>query len=212
MQSLQTILNLEAGKNQCIVTYGTSLTDGAAWVKDLKARLEEKYPGLATVINSGKGAMWSQWGVENLSERVLSHRPDMVFIEFAINDAYLPYETTLDQCRNRLEAMIDRILEVNEKCDIVLMTMNPPVGASLEVRPIFNEYYDVYRSVAKEWDLPLIDHFVAWNAILTENPEQFHQWVPDNIHPIAEGSLAVTAKGVQKLLYNGGKKLRCESQ
>lgn len=63
-------------------------------------RLQERYPGLATVINSAKSAMWSQWGVDHLSERVLAYKPDMVFIEFAINDAYLPYETNLDQCRS----------------------------------------------------------------------------------------------------------------
>ncbi|MBP1964911.1 SGNH/GDSL hydrolase family protein [Paenibacillus aceris] len=203
MPNLQTIRNLKDGKNQCIVTYGTSLTDGAAWVEDLNAQLAEHYPGLATVINSAKAAMWSQWGMDNLSEKVLAHKPDMVFIEFAINDAYLPYETTLEQCRSRLEAMIDSILEINPWCDIVLMTMNPPVGGSLDVRPIFNDYYDVYRSVAKERQLSLIDHFAAWHSILNEDPDQFHRWVPDSIHPIAEGSLAVTAKGVQHLLFNG---------
>lgn len=202
MPSLQTMLNLENGKSQCIVTYGTSLTDGAVWVEDLDAQLEKRYPGLATVINSAKAAMWSQWGVENLADKILIHKPDMVFIEFAINDAYLPYETTLDQCRSRLERMIESILEINSQCDIVLMTMNPPVGGSLDVRPNFNEYYELYHSVAKERELSLIDHFAAWNAILVENPDQFHQWVPDSIHPIAEGSLAVTAKGVQQFLFD----------
>lgn len=203
---MKTILHLEDGRSQCIITYGTSLTDGAAWVEDMRAQLEDRYPGLATVINSGKGGMWSQWGVENLSEKVLDYKPDMVFIEFAINDSYLPYETTLDQCRSRLESMIDRIVEINPHCEIVLMTMNPPVGLSLEIRPNFNAYYDVYRLVAKERNLPLIDHFIEWNAILNEDQEQFHQWVPDSIHPIAEGSLAVTAKGVQKLLFNSYRK------
>ncbi|OCT15209.1 hypothetical protein A8709_13995 [Paenibacillus pectinilyticus] len=201
MHALKTIANLEAGKSQCIITYGTSLTDGAAWVEDMNTQLQERYPGLTTVINSAKAAMWSQWAIDNLSEKVLAHKPDLVFIEFAINDAYLPYETTIDQCRSRLVSMIDQIVECNPACEIVLMTMNPPVGGSLELRPAFNNYYDVYRLVAKERELHLIDHFEQWNAILQHNLEQFRQWVPDTIHPIPEGSLAVTAKGVRELLF-----------
>ncbi|MCJ8013004.1 SGNH/GDSL hydrolase family protein [Paenibacillus sp. KQZ6P-2] len=201
MCALRTIGQLDAGISQCVVTYGTSLTEGGAWVDELRTQLQERYPGRATVINSGKNGMWSEWGVQNLSERVLDHNPDMVFIEFAINDAYLPYETSLEQSRSRLEHMISSILEKNDNCDIVLMTMNPPVGDSLEIRPNFHEYYEVYRSVAKEKNLPIIDHFVEWSALYNQDRALFDRWIPDSIHPIPEGSIKVTAKGIEKFLF-----------
>jgi len=199
---LKTIQNLKKMEPQCIVAYGTSLTAQEFWVDELRALLAKRYPELATVINSAEGAMWSEWGVDNLENRVLVHRPDMVFIEFAMNDAYLPYNTGLEQCKYRLEVMIERIWETNRSCDIILMTMNPPIGEHLTIRPRIEEYYDVYRTVAKERNLPLIDHYAAWKLILEHDEERFQRLVPDGIHPAPIGDKAVTIVGVEKLLFH----------
>lgn len=98
--------------------------------------------------------------------------------------------------------MINRIKETNDSCDILLMTMNPPVGEPLAARPHFNEYYQVYRSVAEERNLSLIDHFVEWNAICNEDRERFDRLVPDGIHPSTEGDKDVTVRGIEKTLFN----------
>ena len=103
---------LAAGQPQTVVTYGTSLTAGGAWVAQLKQALDQRFPRLVTVINSGQGGMWSKWGVDNLDARVISKKPDAVFIEFAINDAFLKYETHPADARKNLETMIDRAAQV----------------------------------------------------------------------------------------------------
>lgn len=46
------VTNLEAGKKQTVVTYGTSLTAEGAWVRQLSAELNRQYPELATVGDS----------------------------------------------------------------------------------------------------------------------------------------------------------------
>ena len=177
------VQNLKAGKPQHVVTYGTSLTAGGAWVGLLRAALEKRYPGLATVTNSGAGAMWSQWGVENLRERVLDKRSDALFIEFAVNDAYLPYETSVEVCRLNLEYIIERTLAAHPGCEIVLMTMNPCIGVHFEQRPRIEDYYQVYRDVARERGLILIDHYPNWRPILDNDRETFGRYVPDGLHP-----------------------------
>ena len=65
----QLVDNLKAGQAQTVVTYGTSLTSGGAWVRQLGQALEARWPGKAKVINSGAGGMWSTWGVDNLDDR-----------------------------------------------------------------------------------------------------------------------------------------------
>jgi acyl-CoA thioesterase I len=200
-KACQLILNLEAGKKQHIVTYGTSLTAGGAWVGQMKDQLDKKYPGLVTVTNSGQGGMWSQWGVDNLDARVLQKNPDAVFIEFAINDAFLPYKTTVEQCRKNLETMIDRIQKQNAACQVILMTMNPPVGVHREQRPKVEDYYQVYRDVAKERKLLLIDHYPVWKAILDKDKPTFDKYVPDGIHPGEEGCKMVITPGIGKALF-----------
>lgn len=85
------IKSLEKGENQKIVIYGTGLFAAKeGWTAMLEGSLNARYPGKAEVVNSAQSAMWSTWGVENLCERVLEQKPNMVIIEFAMNDAYLP--------------------------------------------------------------------------------------------------------------------------
>ena len=185
------VANLDAGKQQTVVTYGTSLTADGAWVRQVHAALDARYPGKTKFINSGKAAMWSQWGKDNLDQLVISNKPDTVFIEFAINDAFLDFKTSVEQARSNLENMVGRILKSNAACEIVLMVMNPPIGVHLEHRPKFKDYYQIYRDVAKTRKLLLIDHYPKWMKILNKNPELFKKYVPDGIHPADEGCKSV---------------------
>ena len=189
---------LAAGERQTLVAYGTSLTAGGAWVGQLKAALDKAYPGQATVINSGRGAMWSTWGVENLDQRVIAKNPDTVFIEFGINDAFLRYKTSVARARTNLVEMIDRIEEARPGCEIVLMTMNPPIRVHLERRPNIEAYYGMYREVAAERGLRLIDHEPRWRALLESDPKRFDELVPDGIHPGAAGCGEVITPAIWK--------------
>ena len=177
--------NLKSGKHQTIVVYGTSLSASPeGWPSMLEKEIDKRYPSLIRVENMAKGAMWSTWGVQNLDERVLSKNPDLVLIEFAINDAYLPYKTTPKTCRLNLEYMIDRILDQNPQCDVVIQIMNMPTGIHFhEHRPDFETYNTVYRKVARKRKLLLIDHTTYWKPILEKGLPEYLKLVPDGIHP-----------------------------
>ena len=194
------VSNLEAGKKQAVVTYGTSLTAGGAWVGQLSAELKRHYSELPLVINSGKGAMWSKWGVDNLDARVIAKNPDTVFIEFTINDAFLKYNTSVSQARSNLLNMVDRILATNKTCEIILMVMNPPIGVHLTSRPNIEAYNQMVRDVAAERSLTLIDHYPDWQKILKADPKQFTALVPDGIHPNAEGCKQVILPNILRAL------------
>ncbi|MFP6583890.1 MAG: SGNH/GDSL hydrolase family protein [Candidatus Hydrogenedentota bacterium] len=201
-QATGLIGHLEAGDERTIVTYGTSLTaePWSTWVSDVQTDLDRVYPGQVTIINGAKGGMWSTWGVENLVPRVLRKRPNLVLIEFGINDAYLEYETSVEQARINLIDMINGIQQWNPRCEIILMTMNPPIEVHLERRPDYEEYYEMYRDVAKERDLLLIDHQRRWEKILRRKPELFDRYVPDGIHPGPEGCSEVITPAILKAL------------
>lgn len=194
------IANLKAGKTQTVVVYGTSLTAGGAWVQQLQQALNQAYPEKAKVINSGKSAMWSKWGVDNLDKLVIEKKPDTVLIEFGINDAFLKYNTSVEQAQKNLENMIERILKSNSQCEIVLMVMNPPIGGHLESRPNIKDYYQMYRDVAKTRKLLLIDHYPNWEKILNSDAALFNKYVPDGIHPNAEGCEMVITPEITKAL------------
>lgn len=185
------ISQLQNGQNIRIVAYGTSLTEGGSWVNDLKIKCDLLFPQQTTVINSGGSGQWSKWGVENLKDKVLSHRPDIVFIEFAVNDSVTRFQSNVREAKNNLEFMINQILLKNNSCEIILMTMTPadkhPIGHRSH-RTNIEDYYEMYRAVAKQKNLLLIDFYPIWKSLQQSNPALYEQYMPDGIHPTDEGN------------------------
>ena len=185
------VQHLDTGKKQTIVTFGTSLTAIGAWVDQLATVLEQTYPGQATVINGAQGGANSDWGVKSLEQKVLSHQPDTVLIEFAVNDAVSKRRTNVEHARTNLEQIISRILKANPHAEIILQVMNVPVGHTRTGRPNLDAYNQMYRDVAKERGYRLIDHWPNWQTLLEEDPLRFVAFVPDTIHPVRTGALAI---------------------
>lgn len=197
------VTQLEAGTKQVVVAYGTSLTSDGAWVAQMTEVLNQRFPGLATVINSGASGQWSGWGVTNLENRVLSKQPDTVFIEYAINDCAEHFKGTVEIARNNLESMIESIRKTNPQCEIILMAMTPGDGfpeGHRSYRKGIEGYYEMYRSVAKERKLMLIDHYPNWKALESRDRALFQKFVPDTIHPTAEGCSKVVTPVILEAL------------
>jgi lysophospholipase L1-like esterase len=195
--------NLDNGKSQVIVAYGTSLTASGGWVRQLSKVLKKRYPNLTTVINSGGAGKWSKWGIDNLDKLVIQQKPDTVFLEFCINDSVERFHCSVGQARKNLETMITRILKQNPKCEIILMTMTPgnkyPPGHRSHRKDI-ELYYAMYRAVAKERGLMLIDHYPNWIALQTKHKKLFAKYVPDTIHPTPTGCKKIVTPVIIKAL------------
>ncbi len=203
--------NLEAGKTQTVVVYGTSLTAGGQWVLDLKNGLHDRHPGRVTVVNSGLSGQASNTALAQLEARVLAHKPDTVFIEFAINDAFAfdaghgDHGISVEKSQSNLNQLIDAIHRSNPAAEIILQTMNPAWDApndnqSASRRAKLTAYYDGYRKVAAARGLPLIDHHANWSRLQTSDQARFELYIPDGVHPNAAGSTAITFPAIQAAL------------
>ncbi|GEM_PF-5958125 len=201
----QVIRNLEAGKQQTLVAFGTSLTAGGAWVGLLDAYLKARYPGLAMVFNEGASGHSSKYGL-TLMKNVTRHAPDAVFIEFSMNDAYYPAQNGFtegvpaDSSLINLARIIDSIKAVNPACEIIPQTMDLPLGIHLQRRPKIAAYYAGYRAFSRTAKLTLADHEPNWRAIAGFDTGFYLSWLPDSIHPNAEASAAITFPGVLSVL------------
>jgi len=184
------ITSLERGEPRSIVIYGTSLSKGGGWVLQMKEALDQRFPGLVTLTNMAKGGQNSKWGIGNLQERVLSLEPDVVFLEFAINDAAVRSHMTLQESRANLELMIDRISTALPACEIILQVMSPVVGVpddAPNARRNQEAYHQIYRDVASKRKLRLIDHTAAWQKLLKQEGEAgFRRYAQDGVHPNAD--------------------------
>ncbi len=174
---------LAAGKRQRIVVYGTSLTANSAWPADLQETLRASYGRKAKVINAAGGGKDSRWGLANLSQRVIRQRPDVVFIEFTINDALAESRLSVSESMANLTAMITQIRHERPHCDLVVMIMNPPTGAALQKRPDIAAYASGYRRVAKNFACRLIDFSPTWGDIIQNDPDRWKAYAPDGLHP-----------------------------
>ncbi|MCA8990971.1 MAG: alpha/beta hydrolase fold domain-containing protein [Planctomycetaceae bacterium] len=197
---------LESGKSQTVVVYGTSVSIGGQWAKEVQVYFDRLYPNQVTFINSARSGMHSNWGVENLQERVLEHQPDLVFIEFAINDAATKHGISTDDCRRNLDTMVKELRQQNPDVEIILQTMNPawdspavPKSFASD-RPHLSDYYAVYRAYAEQNELPFVDNFAVWSKVLEKDPAGFKKMVPDGIHPDSDSSSKVAWPTVKALL------------
>ncbi len=195
----RTISNLETGIPQKIICYGTSLTATGDWVIQLRTTMAGKYPALVTVLNRGSIAMASDWGIENLEQKVLNENPDCVIIEFSINDAYLPYNISIEESRSNLMDMIERIIAKNKNCEIILLTMNHPLEDKFEDRPEIPEYYQVCREITDQENLILLDLYPIWLELLEDDPIKYHSFFPDGIHTTASGCREVITPEILKV-------------
>ena len=185
------ITALRAGTPQHVLIYGTSLSKGGAWVPQLQATFDAHFPGLVTLTNSARGGQHSGWGAAHVDSAVIALKPDVVFIEFAINDAVTRFDLSLDTIRRNVDTLLDRIAAGLPSSEVILQIMNPAFGkAEGESAHRRNQdaYQQIYRDAAKRRGLLLVDHSVAWNHLLaTEGEAAVKKLIPEGVHPNVEG-------------------------
>ena len=130
----KTLEKLKNGEEVRIVYYGDSITEGyntsgfigsdpyAPRWSEMSAEYLGKLFGNSkvTAINTGVAGMDSVWGVQNFTQRVLDHDPDLVVIAFGMNDGGVD-PVMLAQ---RLVSMAKKA--VNSGCEVLLVaTMLP---------------------------------------------------------------------------------------
>jgi lysophospholipase L1-like esterase len=197
---------LEAGKFQTVVVYGTSVTINGQWSKEMEAYFETLYPGQVNFFNSAKAGMHSNWGVKNLKERVLDKKPDLVFLEFSINDAATKHGISIQNSQRNLDTMVRMLREQNPQAELVLQTMNPAWDSPHvsktygSDRPNLEDYYEVNRRYARVHELPLVDNYLVWKKIMDEEPERYQEMVPDGIHPNSGPSREIAWLTIKELL------------
>lgn len=186
------VQKIAAGLQQKILVYGTSETASGLWPSRMTGLLNAAWPGGATLVNRGASGMASDYGITNLNAQVIAAAPDVVFIEFAVNDAVARFDIPVSKAKANLEAMITGIQAALPNCEIILQVTNPVIDrpqGNDGWRPQLPYYEQVYRDAAAAHGLILVDHHAAWQGILDVNEDDFAYYdvVPDGLHPNVAG-------------------------
>ncbi len=131
----RTLAMLKAGGPFKIVAFGDSITAGGeASTVDLQfpmrfgAYLRRKHPEAnITVENTATGGDNTVMGLERLSDKVLTHKPDLVLVGFGMNDCNLPGVggVALPDFQNNLVSMVNQIRE-KTGAEVILFSAFPP--------------------------------------------------------------------------------------
>ncbi len=188
-----------------IVALGTSLTARGDWPDRLGARLSACAGRPVRVDRVAKAGAGSNWGREQAAA-VLAQSPDLVLIEFAINDADLRDGVSLARARDNHLALIGALEAGRPGLPLMLMTMNRAEGLRGLMRPWLAAHYAQYRDLAATQGpgqaVGLIDLAPLWAAALAAGRGQ--ELLPDGLHPtdagVTEIALPVMVAEIGRLL------------
>ncbi len=183
------------GEEITIAFFGGSITEGAwatsykdignnaqAYTKELGGELcyalrvakwfEDSFSKCkVNVVNAGIGATPSFLGVYRMNQMVLNHNPDLVIIEFAINDV-TAYNLKEGEIFSAYETIVRRCVDRNI-ASMLVFTLNEK-GSSMQ---------DYYTKIGDYYRIPMISYR---DGIMPKGKLIFDRWnmiSPDVVHP-----------------------------
>ncbi|MBB3936761.1 SGNH/GDSL hydrolase family protein [Aureimonas phyllosphaerae] len=183
-----------------ISTFGTSLTANGGWQAPLAEAIGTCLRQPVEITNDGLAGAASDWGVAAV-DAVAATRPDIVFLEFAVNDAALNKWIGVDESVGNMRAIVAAFRRRNPDILVYLMTMNPVSGRRSWARPFRDRYEDAHRRLAEEIGARYIDHRPGWEAM---GADALYLAIVDGAHPTPGSATAVIVPNVMKRLVDDG--------
>ena len=182
-----TLYRLTRNKKLTIGYFGGSITEGAGasdpskpWRALMTAWFRKQYPDCEiTEIQAAIGGTGTELGVFRCERDLTSKKPDLVFMEFSINDSGLKVTDILANS----EAIIRKIYAANPYCEIVYVhTTSRDYSGRLEHGSIFSSRA-AHAVVMEHYHIPQLDiGEILRTRVLTE----FKDWsavLKDSVHP-----------------------------
>ena len=168
------------------ITVGANYTDHC-WRTLIDEWFKSEFPRAnIQMINAGMGGTGSTYGAYRMDTAVLPYKPDLVFVEFAVNDdvfsdGYGEFKLTREYLQEFYETIIRKVYAANPKADIVIVytakngmtTRSPSIKAHEELAKYYN-LNSVY------FGQTLLDY-------IKNNGLTLKDYIFDGIHPTDKG-------------------------
>jgi len=155
-------------------------------LKELKAQ----YPyAVINIITTAIGGEDSKSGAQRFKSDVLIHKPDVLFIDYALNDRRLG----IDSAKVEWESMIQMALEADIK--IILLTPSPDQKLDLkEDDTILDQHVNQIRALSEKYEVGLADSYALFKNEMISGSKLLSLMSQGN-HPNEKGH-ALIAKGI----------------
>jgi len=183
-----------------VAYFGGSITAQNGWRPKTLAYFQKTWPGARfSEINAAIGGTGSDLGVFRLAQDVLEKKPDLLFVEFAVNDGGAPP----DQIRRCMEGIVRQTWRTLPDCDICFVYTLTESLAKPMLEGTFPRAAATMEEVADRYGIPSIHLAVEvaklakegkliWKAPLPKTDEEKRKvgdsvvFAADGVHPYPE--------------------------
>ncbi|MBL8920211.1 MAG: SGNH/GDSL hydrolase family protein [Myxococcaceae bacterium] len=175
-----------------VVFLGDSITVLHTWTRLVELSVRLRHPQWTmTFINAGVGGNTAEDALARLDVDVLSQRPDVVFVNFGMNDASYPEGSSGAAFEKNMTALLDRLQAAKVRRVVWLDTT--PYDTTVGAGNAFNrrrvariaELLEFSKKTAAERALPLVPVNDAVTRALMgwKTAKRAENLMPDRIHP-----------------------------
>jgi lysophospholipase L1-like esterase len=180
------------GEPLTVSVIGGSITQGASATKPelrygnlVAAWWRDRFPGAQVqLINAGIGATGSDYGALRAQRDLLSHQPDFVIVEFAVNDP------DTKEAAETLEGLLRQLLIQKNPPSVILLFMMNQLGQNAQ---------NWFAKVGAHYHLPMVSYRDALWPEIEAHRLQWSDISPDAVHPNDRGH-AYAARFITNLL------------
>lgn len=167
-------------EQKTILIFGNSLTAGYGLDPEqgFPARIQERVDAAGLdyeVINAGLSGETSAGGLNRI-DWLLRRPPDVFVLELGANDGLRG--VAIESTRENLQAIIDKVREVNPDVEVVIAGMQVPPNLGARYTEAFGALFPELAQANDAALIPFLLDGVAGDPSLN---------LPDGIHPTAEG-------------------------
>ena len=189
-------------KTVTVAYFGGSITEGAGasnendcWRRQISCWLKMRFPlTKITEVDASIGGTGSDLGVFREEQDVLSAKPDLVFVEFAVNDGGKTYEEE----RLYIESILRNVYAANPYADVVFV-FTCTEGLTQAWRDGTYTTVNAQLDIAKYYGIPVIDVGGTLIRYMDGEGLTWSDVSGDNVHPNNFGYNIYTAKLREKL-------------
>ena len=166
------------------ITNGTGASNPAqtSWRALTTAWFRKQFPGAKiTEVNAAIGGTGSDLGAFRCQHDLLGEQPDLVFVEFAVNDAGAP-----DSRASYYEGIVRQILKANPAADIVpVYTVNKGSDSYPQGQVPHAVAYE--QKIADAYGLPSVNLGKALSQAIQDGKGTWETFTKDTTHPNDDG-------------------------
>jgi len=173
---------LKAGGAVTVVFLGGSITENrGSFATTIPKWLGEQYPAAKIqAINAGWGGTGSALGAQRMDREVLVHHPDLLFVEFAVNDMATPDFA-------HMERIVRKTWTANAETDIVFLYTISQSDLDFYKKGIFPPSIVEHEKAAAHYGVPMIAIGESVAAKVLAGSLAWPDFSNDTCHPHLRG-------------------------